>query len=102
MDKYVSPEAFKACYAQFERADADRNILFTQLLEGYEALRNENARVQEQLESEKETRIMWQDNARSSKKELNKTKLATVRNAALVPETLTTLTHPRKPTPLSS
>lgn len=85
MGNYADPEAFKACYAQFEKADTDRNILFAQLLEGYNTLHSENIRLHEQLDGEKETRIMWQDNARSYKKELNKIKLATVSVPCLRP-----------------
>lgn len=81
MGSHANPQAFKACYAQFEKADTDRNILFCQLLEGYEALQRENVKVHEQLENERETRIMWQDNARTYKKELNRTRLATVSGA---------------------
>lgn len=78
MGNYANPQAFKACYAQFEKSDNDRNTLFTQLLECYDALRSDNARVHEQLQNEKETSMMWQDNARSYKKELNQIRLATV------------------------
>lgn len=78
MSNYVEPQAFKACYAQYQKADQDRDILFAQLLDGYESLHHENTKIQEQLESERETRMMWQDSARIYKKELTQTKLATV------------------------
>lgn len=78
MSVYGDPHAFKACYAQYQKADTDRDILFTQLLDGYEALHKENVKVQEQLENEKETRSMWQNHARGYKKELTQIKLATV------------------------
>lgn len=81
MESHHDPQAFKACYAQFEKADTDRNILVGQLLEDYEALHKENVKVREQLENERETRVLWQDNARNYKKELNRTRLATVSGA---------------------
>lgn len=81
MSNYVDPQAFKVCYAQYQKADNDRDVLFAQLLEGYESLHKENTKVLEQLENEKETRIMWQDNARTYKKELTMTKLTTVSGA---------------------
>lgn len=79
MANLFDPSAFRACYAQFETADNNRNTLVAQLMDGYETLHKENAKMREKLEDERETRVMWQDSARSAKKELNQTKLATVR-----------------------
>lgn len=78
MANHWDPSAFKACYAPFQQADKDRNLLFNELLKSYEALHQENARMREQLEGEKETRMMWQDQARGFKNELTQTRLSTV------------------------
>lgn len=79
MANLFDPSAVKACYAQFQTADANRDALFNQLLDGYETLYKENAKIREMLEEERETRLMWQDMARNSKKELSQTRLVTVR-----------------------
>lgn len=84
MANHFEPSAFKACYAQFQRADEDRDSLFKQLLTGYEALHKENAKMREQLEDEKETRMMWQDQARGFKHELTQTRLTTVRSFVII------------------
>lgn len=99
MANLFDPSAFRACYAQFETADNNRNTLVAQLMDGYETLHKENAKMREKLEDERETRVMWQDTARSAKKELNQTKLATVRrpSACCCPCTLLPI---RLPLPL--
>lgn len=79
MDNLIDPASFKNCYAQFQTADNNRNAVVTELLNGYETLHKENIRMREKLEDERETRVMWQESARSSKKELTQTRLATVR-----------------------
>lgn len=78
------PSAFRTCYTQFKRADQDRDALFTQLLDEYDALHQENVGMREQLEGEKETRMMWQDQARGFKYELAQTKLTTVSTPSLL------------------
>lgn len=78
MANHFEPSAFKACYVQFQQADVDRNALVTQLLKEYDDLYQENIRMREQLEDEKETRMMWQDQARGFKNELTQTRLTTV------------------------
>lgn len=83
MDTFIDPSAFKACYGQFQTADNNRNTLVTQLLDSYDALHRENMRIREKLEDERETRVMWQESARASKKELTQTKLATVSQGPL-------------------
>ncbi|KAJ4385471.1 hypothetical protein N0V93_009899 [Gnomoniopsis smithogilvyi] len=75
MASHFDPSAFKACYAQFRQADEDRQTFVNQLLAGYEALHRENAKIREQLENEKETRMIWQEQARSFKNELTQTRL---------------------------
>lgn len=77
MANHTDPHAFKACYAQYAQADADRNVLVSQLLESYEILHLENLQLHQQLENEKETRSMWQAHARNYKKEAAQTRLAT-------------------------
>ncbi|KAF3766865.1 hypothetical protein M406DRAFT_327981 [Cryphonectria parasitica EP155] len=76
-DNHLDPQAFKACYAQFSRADSDRDILFNQLLNGYEALLNENTKVIQELKDVKEKRFLWQSQARSFKSELALTESTT-------------------------
>lgn len=76
MPNQFDPQAVKACYAQYQQADADRNILFSQLIDGYDYLYKENERLLSQLENEKETRIMFQNNARAYKKEIAQTRMA--------------------------
>lgn len=78
MDKYIDAQAFKDCYITFQKADSDRDVLFKQLLDGYDTLLRENSTIKQQIEDEKETRIMWQNYARSYQKELVQSKLATV------------------------
>ncbi|PSR80669.1 hypothetical protein BD289DRAFT_59641 [Coniella lustricola] len=86
MANSLNPQAFKDCYASFQKADSDRNVLITQLLEDFdvlyrenlrmaERLENESIKMAEQLENERETRIMWQNHARTYKNELNRLKL---------------------------
>ena len=73
-------DAFKACYAQFQQADKDRDLIVTQLIDSFEGLQLQYARAVDQLESEKENRMIWQMQARESRKELSQAKLANVRN----------------------
>lgn len=75
----IKPEAFKACYMQFQRADKDRDVMITQLINSYEDLQLQYDRAIDQLESEKENRMIWQMQARESRKELTQVKLANVR-----------------------
>lgn len=77
----ITPEAFKACYIQFQRADKDREVMITQLINSYEDLQLQYDRVVDQLESEKENRMIWQMQARESRKELSQSKLANVRTS---------------------
>ncbi|CAN8101948.1 unnamed protein product [Discula destructiva] len=77
MANTFDPAAFKACYAQFQTADNNRNTLVAQLLDGYESLHTENIKMREKLDNERETRMMWQETARNFKKELVQTRLAT-------------------------
>lgn len=72
----ITPEAFKACYIQFQRADKDREVMITQLINSYEDLQLQYDRAVDQLESEKENRMIWQMQARESRKELSQSKLA--------------------------
>lgn len=74
----INPEAFKACYAQFQRADKDREVMIGQLINSYEELKLQYDRAVDQLESEKENRMIWQMQARESRKELTQNKLANV------------------------
>lgn len=77
MDNYIEAQAYKDCYVTYQKADSDRDLLFKQLVDGYDALLKENARIKQQLEDEKETRIMWQNYARGYQKEINQTRLTT-------------------------
>ena len=77
--------------------------MITQLINSYEDLQLQYDRVVEQLESEKENRMVWQMQARESRKDLVQTKLANVRNLPGHPEVMshweTQLTSCRSPTP---